>query len=365
MSPYHSEVPITNGGGGQWMRRAAAECYFYSGLPRLMRPVRERFEFSVTQDGARHKVSLSRRKQVSARILYYHRVNNEGNPFFDSISTAAFERQMRYLARHYHVASITEIVGHLEAGRSQEMLVGITFDDGYADNYRNAFPILRRYNLPAMIFLTTGSIDSGEPLWFERLSEAIQKTSREFIDLETGAARRFRLRTLSERVQANGAIFELLRRLDDRERRRRLSEILALLDAPAQSGRRNKMLTWEQVRTMAACGIEFGGHTVTHPFLSRLSPKDGLREVSECKRRIEEELQRRVDLFAYPNGRQEDIGGVSKEVLRAAGYRAAMSTIWGMNSPATDRMELRRGGPWEQNVAEFACKFDWYQLANQ
>ena len=50
--------------------------------------------------------------------------------------------------------------------------------------------------------------------------------------------------------------------------------------------------------------------------------------------------------------------------MSEAGYRAALTTIWGVNYPSTDRMELRRGGPWEENPAEFAYKLDWYQMVN-
>jgi len=87
-------------------------------------------------------------------------------------------------------------------------------------------------------------------------------------------------------------------------------------------------------------------------------------EVSECKRRIEEETQAAVDYFAYPNGREEDFTDWNKAVLRNAGYRAALTTIWGMNYQSTDRMELRRGQPWEESPELFACKLDWYQLVN-
>lgn len=125
------------------------------------------------------------------------------------------------------------------------------------------------------------------------------------------------------------------------------------------------MLRWDQIREMQRRGIDFGAHTVSHPFVSRLTPEQGCYEISECKRRIEEELQLPVEHFAYPNGREEDFSPWNKDLLRAAGYRAAVSTIWGMNDQETDRMELRRGQPWETNVAQFACKLDWYQLANR
>jgi peptidoglycan/xylan/chitin deacetylase (PgdA/CDA1 family)/CelD/BcsL family acetyltransferase involved in cellulose biosynthesis len=350
---------------GEWSRRAVARCYFHSGLPTLMRGVRDRYQLSITANGYGPKVSWKRRKEGGARILYYHRVNDDNDPFFDALPPGQFEEQIRHLARHYKVASLPEIMRHLEEGTSPETLIGITFDDGYQDNYHNAFPILRRYGVPATIFLTTGSLDSREPLWFELLAEAVKKTLRQFIDLEIDIPRRFWMRTQPERLQTNAELFRLLRVLDDAARRERLREILRQLGNVGEGARNDKLLTWDQIRLMKAHGIDFGGHTVTHPFLSRLLPSQAAWEVSECKRRVEAELQQPVYYFAYPNGREEDLGPFNKEVLRSAGYRAAMTTIWGVNHPTTDRMEMRRGGPWETNPALFASKLDWYHLANQ
>ena len=87
-------------------------------------------------------------------------------------------------------------------------------------------------------------------------------------------------------------------------------------------------------------------------------------EVAECKRRIEAELQAPVAHFAYPNGREEDFAPGTRRCCAAAGYEAAVTTIWGLNYASTDRMELRRGGPWEEDEALFAYKMDWYQLVN-
>ena len=354
-----------NGDGHMsWAHRAAAGCYFRSGLPELTRRWRERYQLSIDR-GAPLRISWKRREQPSARIFYYHRVNDDRDPFFDAMSTRQFEEQIRYLARHYRVVGLVDLMRRLEDGNPAEPVVAITFDDGYQDNYRNAFPILQRYGVPATIFLSTGSIDSGEPLWFERLAEAVQVASQESLDLEIDIPRRLWLRTEAERLQAHNEIFRLLRRFDDSRRRYWVDEILKQLRAPEVSRRRNSMLTWDQVRLMKAAGIDFGGHTVTHPFLSKLTPAEASWEVSECKRRIEAELQSPADFFAYPNGREEDFAASNKDLLRAAGYRAAVTTIWGINDRSTDRMELRRGGPWESDPAVFASKLDWYQWVNQ
>jgi len=121
------------------------------------------------------------------------------------------------------------------------------------------------------------------------------------------------------------------------------------------------MLTWDQIRIMKQRRIDFGGHTVTHPFVSRLLPTQATWEVSECKKRIEDELQTPVEHFAYPHGREVDFAAWNKQVIQEAGYRTAVSTLWGINYPTTDRMALRRGGPWEERAALFGAKLDWYQ----
>jgi peptidoglycan/xylan/chitin deacetylase (PgdA/CDA1 family)/CelD/BcsL family acetyltransferase involved in cellulose biosynthesis len=350
---------------GEWARKTAANVYFHSGLFGLARRLREQYQLSISPNGGARKVAWTRRTETAGRILYYHRVNDDNDPFFPAISTELFEQQMRYVARNYKVVSLAELLKQLEGGAPRN-LVSITFDDGYQDNYHNAFPILQRYGLPATIFLTTGGMDSREPLWFEQVALAFKKTEAACLDLEIEIPRRFWLSTQEERLKANGEVFGILRKLPDAERRESVQAILGRLGLGAADleERSGKMLTWEQVRLMKAQGIDFGGHTVTHPFLSKLTRERGAWEVAECKRRIEEELQLPVEHFAYPNGREEDFGNWNKEVIRAAGYRAAVTTIWGMNYRSTDRMELRRGQPWEVSRTLFAYKLDWYQLVN-
>jgi peptidoglycan/xylan/chitin deacetylase (PgdA/CDA1 family) len=295
--------------------------------------------------------------------LYYHAVNDSADPFFPAMAPAVFERQIAYVARNHKVVRLSELLAHLESGVPGNA-VAITFDDGYADNYECAFPILRRYGLPATIFLTTGPIDSREPLWFERLAEAVKTTSREFLDMELDVPRRLWMRTVAERLQANDDIYAVMREMPNTARERLLARILCELRA-GESGRRGRMLTWDQIRHMKQHGIEFGGHTVTHPFLSRLTREEAVWEVSLSRRRIEEELQCTVSHFAYPSGRPQDFTDWNREVLKTAGYSAAVTTVWGVNDSSSDPMALKRGQPWEENTALFGYKLDWYELVSQ
>jgi peptidoglycan/xylan/chitin deacetylase (PgdA/CDA1 family) len=347
--------------GRQWVRQAIASCYFHSPMPALVRRLRDEYNIEPCRIGRWPKVGLKKREQATARILYYHRVNDDNDPYFPAIPTALFEAEMRFLSKRYRVVSLAELLCRLAAGPAEPVLA-ITFDDGYRDNYQNAFPILQRYELPATVFLTTGCMDTGEPLWFERLAIAMKKTSRMSILLEATPPLRLWLRTPPERLSANAEVFSVLRRVPNAERRRLLADVLRQLAVADDRERRRKMLTWDEVRLMSAHRIAFGGHTVNHPFLSRLDPDEIRWEVSECKRRIEDELQLPAEHFAYPNGREEDFGLSNKAHIRQAGYRAAVTTIWGVNHSSTDPFELRRGGPWEDNPAMFAYKLDWYEL---
>jgi len=356
-------VEVTRRTTGEQARRAAAQFYFHLGGVAATRALKGRYEASVSADGKVLRGSWRRRREPSGRILYYHRVNDDRDPFFPSMPLEVFERQMRHLARNYKVVSLAGLVEHLSSG-PPEPVVAVTFDDGYRDNHDNAFPVLERYAIPATIFLSTGSVDSGEPLWFEVLAAALKTSGREFLDLEADVPRRFWMRTADERVRANNELFTILRRLPDDERRQRLHLILQALAPPAPLERTNMMLTWDQVRYLKQRGIDFGGHTVTHPYLSRLTDAQVSWQISECKRRIEAELQQPVAHFAYPNGREEDFSAWNKQLIRDAGYRAAVTTVWGPNFRTTDPMELRRGQPWEEDEALFAYKMDWYQLVN-
>ncbi|MGB2580551.1 MAG: polysaccharide deacetylase family protein [Minisyncoccia bacterium] len=102
-------------------------------------------------------IFISKELGEGASILMYHSV--DANNAFFSVTKEAFEKQMEYLvSRKVTILKLSELVRRMQSGESIVGCVCITFDDGYKDNYINAFPILKKYNIPATIFLTTGSI---------------------------------------------------------------------------------------------------------------------------------------------------------------------------------------------------------------
>lgn len=87
-------------------------------------------------------------------VLMYHSVDTTQWRF--GVSPETFERQMRFLATRRKVVALADVVAYARGEKTlPKNAVAITFDDGYNDTHTTAFPILKKYNLPATVFLTT------------------------------------------------------------------------------------------------------------------------------------------------------------------------------------------------------------------
>jgi peptidoglycan/xylan/chitin deacetylase (PgdA/CDA1 family) len=105
-------------------------------------------------------------KRVS--ILMYHRINDVLSPSHLTISTKTFLQQMKYLKSYCDVLNCDQLLEYCQKGFpvKQKPQVLITIDDGYRDNYLNAFPVLRKLGLPATIFLATGFIGTNKRMQY-------------------------------------------------------------------------------------------------------------------------------------------------------------------------------------------------------
>jgi peptidoglycan/xylan/chitin deacetylase (PgdA/CDA1 family) len=109
-------------------------------------------------------------------------------------------------------------------------------------------------------------------------------------------------------------------------------------------------------------GITFGAHTVTHPILSRVSAAEAEREMRESRDKIQAQLDEAVQLFAYPNGGPLDFDESHKRLAESLGFKAAFTTIHGLNGATTDLFECRRGGPDDPAAPDFALKLALYRF---
>ena len=292
---------------------------------------------------------LNRRKVL---ILTYHGVLSSVRPASRYLSrnfvlADEFEWQMRYISAQLNPISLSAAVEGL-SGRAvlPDNPVAVTFDDGFRNNYTVAFPILQRHGIKAAVFLTTDLMGSGtRMLWTERVAWLLAHTGRATVDLSAAGLPDGSCRTPADRETTSRQLLRVLKSMPLADRDRALASIERQLadsvEAPPDP-ERYAFLEWDEVRAMAAAGIEFGGHTKRHAVLSSLSPDERLAEVVGCKQEIERQTDTPCTLFSYPNGTPADFDAQDQQNLRQAGYRCAASQIPGLNDRATDLFALRR-----------------------
>lgn len=263
------------------------------------------------------------------------------------VSDATFERQVKLLARLFRIVPL-----ETAALVADPDSCAITFDDGWADNYAHAFPILSRSRVPATLFVTTGLIGTDQLFWPERLSyllsdparSALQPAAFDGLDPEVKSA----LAHLAGASDADVAaavdrLIERTKRLADDDR----EQMLALITRQVgknPAGLAPRLLTWPQVAAMQAAGVEIGAHGVTHAILTRIDPARAVAEIQDSRLAVERALGSPPRSFAYPNG------DTTPELARAverSGYRLAVVTEDPPPPGCPETLALRR-----KNLAE-------------
>jgi peptidoglycan/xylan/chitin deacetylase (PgdA/CDA1 family) len=314
-------------------------------------------------DARKHGFTIRRKRGGTFLVLTYHRVHEPLTGFtIDTVAPAVFEAQMRYAAAHFTIRSLGELAAQTEAGEQlPPRALAITFDDGYVDNHHYAFPILARLGLPWTLFVTAGCIETRERLWFDRVLRAFQTTARAGFDLpELGPPAP--LTTVVERQAAAYRVLGRLKGLAAAARLEAVDRITEALEVTDEDAEVPELLTWAQIREMAEAGVAIGSHTLTHPILSRVPLAEAWREIAESKWLIERRIGRVVTLFAYPNGKADDLTDETITMIRQAGYRTAVTTELGANGPGQHPLTLRRIKPWGPSTPLLALGLTYHHL---
>ena len=215
-------------------------------------------------------------------VLCYHSVSP--NIPFTSASPKKFEQHLTWLKDHCDVVCFKNVMDRAASdSRHGRPIVAITFDDGYADNYEFAFPLLRRYGLPATFFLTAGLVDK-DPTVIERFC-ALRRSPREGV----------------------------------------------------------RALEWSEAREMHRAGMEIGAHTYSHPNLAHLDHASAEIEVRRSKELIEERLGVRITSMAYPFGKpRHHFTSQTMDIVSTVGYERAAAVVFRAVSVSHSRFALPR-----------------------
>jgi len=337
-------------------RDAVAAGIYHTGALRLLQTLARNYEFKGTN---RRRLLPSRRTDhPKFLILCYHRIGADGIPLFSELSPNVFEAQMRYVRRRYRVLSLDDLCDEMEKPSRKEDAVVVTFDDGYRDLHTHALPVLRKYQIPATIFLPVACIEAGEVPWYDRIFLALKVFPKDEFEVVLDRPRSFRLTSFRERLQAAAEIIQYFRTLPDDRRKEYCKTFEGRVNLPLGE-LKDRMLTWDQIRAMRREGISFGSHTMTHPAVSQLTESQLDTEVGDSKRILENRIGSSAVHFAYPFGKPADCGTAALPFLVRKGYRSAATTNEGVNKPGDNCFQLRRSQIGnERSISMFAFKLN-------
>jgi peptidoglycan/xylan/chitin deacetylase (PgdA/CDA1 family) len=276
-------------------------------------------------------------------VLNYHRVTREpiGSDVFDpnralSVTAAAFDEQLRFLRRHGKFVTLDEVVDVY--GCNDEWRKGgtaITFDDGYRDNYSVALPIAEKYEAPIAIFVTSGFIDRTADLWWEEQTFIINRTEQIRVNI-AGTPREWTTRLRKEKEQASGDLRTFFKGLDVPSQRTAMEQLRS--QCSERYSYESEMMSWEELQAMAKHPlVTLGVHTVNHAVLSRLSPEEVARELTESRDRLTQMIGVPFDYLAYPMGQREYASYREFSIARRCGFKAAFAS--GPSEPLEDGKE--------------------------
>jgi peptidoglycan/xylan/chitin deacetylase (PgdA/CDA1 family) len=288
-------------------------------------------------------------------ILIYHRVLPATDPFFPEETTArVFEGHMSVLRRFFRVLPLEEAVERLAEGTLPARAACVTFDDGYRDNYTTALPILARQKLPATFFIASGYIAEPGVMWNDILIEALRTARSSRIDLgafDLGA------HVLDSWDSRRAAFRSLVRQIKYRPAAEREEVVRSIAKQCGATVPRCLMMSRDEVAQMHAAGMSIGAHTMTHPILRQVTPAEARREIADGRAFLEGVIGRKVTLFAYPNGRPgEDYDDSHVDLVRDAGFAAAVSTRAAMASRDSDFFQLPRFSAWDRAAPVFLAR---------
>lgn len=288
-------------------------------------------------------------------ILIYHRVLPEADPICPGEpSVAGFDAQMRRVRAVFNVLPLPEAVRRLKAGTLPPRAACITFDDGYADNYTLALPILQRHGLHATFFIATAYLDGGR-MFNDTVIEAIRRSRHPRLDLHDMGLGAHDIATPQGKAEAIGRILPKVKYLPWEERDAAVANLSERATGEALPD--DLMMTTAQLQALHAAGMEIGGHTHRHPILAKLGRDAALDEIAAGKARLEAALGSAVRVFAYPNGKPGvDYLAEQADLPRELGLEAAMSTQWGAAHRHSDLFQLPRFTPWARNPGRFIAQ---------
>ena len=286
------------------------------------------------------------------RVLTKQQIEKASSDQAIIVQDRTFFKQIKFLKKKFHSLSTSEFENCLLNKESfPDFSCFITFDDGWKDNFQNAYNILRQFETPAIIFLTTGYIGTNNIFWQEKFRRLIGKLledknlisalNRDFPQISQllnfqnlpGSNEIARQEWLNKRIKK----LKLL----SADQRKTLLNDLETFDYKINDNTENpnRFLDWSDILVMAKNNIAFGSHSVNHILLDQVNHSEMSNELYRSKEEIESKTGTTVSGFAYPNGNYNS--AIISE-LKKSSYTFAFCTKTGYVDTSTDPFLIPR-----------------------
>ncbi len=279
-------------------------------------------------------------------ILGYHRIKNpSGDRYIEPgmyVKPVVFKKQMKILGEYFEIVSLEEVCKKIPSKRKPSCV--LTFDDGWNDFYTNAYPVLKKYQYPATVFLPTDYIGSNKMLWTDAFADLMIKKKFDTGFLSEYFKDELTRKKLNKRFNRNNLhdLINLVKTYSIEHNQEIIKNILQENDLINE--RRSDFLTWEQVFEMEESGlIGFGSHTSQHVILISVSAEKVREELNHSREILLSKKLVYPDFipFCYPNG---STSKVIAEEVKLANYSCAVTVRRRWNDFSTDIYMLNRIG---------------------
>ncbi len=281
-------------------------------------------------------------------VLLYHGIGTSqestynGRHFHDKI----FEKQLIYFKKNFSIVSLPEIFKiyhNKESPRTKT--IAITFDDGYLNNYNIAFPLLKKYAVPATIFVTTMGVDNEKAVLWPDLINILRQHTEGGIEYKDYYFDRHLPYDFYDKHHKL-SLSDYIKYLSVNEREIFLSYLtkrFAFYDLLENIDENYwKLVSREHVVKLSQSGlIEIGSHSVSHFNLANIDQKNAENEIIKSKETLENVLQKEVESFAFPDGNYDEF---VKKICLDAGYKYLTAVNYHLNSDINDPDIIQRYG---------------------
>lgn len=307
-----------------------------------------------------------------ATILAYHQViphiiKEALSSPSEYITTNLFEKHLKWLKQRYVILPLRDLLEYHKQGITLHNTIAITFDDGWENTYTEAFPLLKKYQIPVTVFLTTDYIGSKNPIWFSSINRIIEECSlfpstiRVLVEQMSSQHLPDDIKNEINKafVSLNASrIITLLKTVDSRTAERVTDEWAQICKMfNTQFINTDDWLDWEQIYEMEKSGlVEFGPHGERHYFFTTINNETINKEIIKSWETLHSHLNKTVKCFCFPGGLYQVH---HLELLRKTTIEFATTFSGGKVTKNTSCFQLPRNGV---NWKSCSNEYDLYNL---